>query len=58
MNLPLTPFLGWSGTESTIIEATTGLLYQPQMMIDVDECGAIGGMPGRGNQSTRRKSSA
>jgi hypothetical protein len=35
--------------------ATTGLLYQPQM-IDGGDCGAIGGMKiGRGNRSTRRK---
>jgi hypothetical protein len=35
--------------------ATTGLLYQPQM-IDDGDCGEIGGMKiGRGNQSTRRK---
>jgi hypothetical protein len=35
--------------------ATTGLLYQPQMINDGD-CGKIGGMKiGRGNQSTRRK---
>jgi hypothetical protein len=34
--------------------ATTGLLYQPQM-IDDGDCGAIGGMKiGRGNLSTRR----
>jgi hypothetical protein len=34
--------------------ATTGLLYQPQM-IDDGDCGAIGGMKlGRGNRSTRR----
>jgi hypothetical protein len=39
---------------STITEATTGLLYQPRMMDD-DECGAVGGMIGRGNRSTRRK---
>jgi hypothetical protein len=32
-----------------------GLLYQ-QQMIDVDECGAVGGMIiGKGNWSTRRK---
>jgi hypothetical protein len=42
--------LGWSGTESTITEANTGLLYQPRMMID-DECGAVGGMIGKGNQN-------
>jgi hypothetical protein len=35
--------------------ATTGLLYQPQM-IDDGDCGAVGGMKiGRGNGSTRRK---
>jgi hypothetical protein len=35
--------------------ATTGLLYQPQM-IDEGDCGTIGGMKiGRGNRSTRRK---
>jgi hypothetical protein len=35
--------------------ATTGLLYQPQM-IDDGDCGAIGGRKtGRGNRSTRRK---
>jgi hypothetical protein len=36
-------FWGWSETESTITEATTGLLYQPQMKMDDDECGVIGG---------------
>jgi hypothetical protein len=36
--------------------ATTGLLYQPWMIDDDDECGAVGGMTvGRGNRSTRRK---
>jgi hypothetical protein len=35
--------------------ATTGILYQPQMINDGD-CGAIGGMEiGRGNWSTRRQ---
>jgi hypothetical protein len=38
-------FLVWSGTE-----AFTGLL-----MMDDDECGAVGRMIGRGNRSTRRK---
>jgi hypothetical protein len=34
--------------------ATTGLLYQPQM-IDDGDCGAVGGMKiGKGNLSTRR----
>jgi hypothetical protein len=33
-----------------------GLLYQPRMFDDDDECGAVGGMRiGRGNRSTRRK---
>jgi hypothetical protein len=31
-----------------------GLLYRPRMM-DVDECGAVGGLVGRGNRSTRSK---
>jgi hypothetical protein len=36
--------------------ATTGLLYQPNM-IDDGDCGAISGMKiGSGNRSTRRKS--
>jgi hypothetical protein len=36
--------------------ATTGLLYQPQV-IDDGDCGEIGGMKiGRGNRSTLRKS--
>jgi hypothetical protein len=35
--------------------ATTGLLYQPQMIDDAD-CGVIGGMKiGSGNRSTHRK---
>jgi hypothetical protein len=47
------PFLGWSVTESTVTEATTGLLLTAP---DDDECGVIRGMVGRGNGSTRRKS--
>jgi hypothetical protein len=46
-------FLGRSETESTVTEATTGLLYQPRVMDD--ECGTVGGMAARGNRSTRRK---
>jgi hypothetical protein len=35
--------------------ATTGLLYQPRMMVDGD-CGEIGGIKiGMGNRSTRRE---
>jgi hypothetical protein len=35
--------------------ATTDLLYQPQMIDDGDDCGAIGGIKiGRGERSTRR----
>jgi hypothetical protein len=45
----------WGGTKSLGTAATSGLLYEPQM-IDEDDCGAIGGMKiGRGNRSTRRK---
>jgi hypothetical protein len=40
----------WGEVEpSTVTEATTGLLYEPRMMIKDDECGAIGGMLGREN---------
>jgi ribosomal protein S9 len=47
---------GGSGTESTITEAITGLLNQPQMIMDDDdECRPIGGMLGRDNRRTRRK---
>jgi hypothetical protein len=46
--------LWWSGAESTITEATTGLVYLSGMTMD-DERGAVGGMIGRGNRSTRRK---
>jgi hypothetical protein len=35
--------------------ATVGLLYQPRMIDDDDDYGAVGGMIGRGNRSTRRK---
>jgi hypothetical protein len=28
---------GWSGTESTITQATTRLLYQPRMMMSVEQ---------------------
>jgi hypothetical protein len=47
--------LGWSGTESSITEATTGLLYQRRMTLDEDAYVAVGGMIGRRNRSTRRK---
>jgi hypothetical protein len=33
----------------------SSLLYQPRMMMDDDECGAIGEMIGMGSRSTRRK---
>jgi hypothetical protein len=44
------PFLGRSATESTIVEATTGLLYQPRMRVWSSRWNV-----GRGNRSTRRK---
>jgi hypothetical protein len=50
-------FLRWSGTESTITEATTGLLCQLRMKIDDNKCGKVGGIFGRVNRSTRRKHS-
>jgi hypothetical protein len=36
--------MGCSGTESTITEASNGVLYQPRMAMDDDECGAVGGI--------------
>jgi hypothetical protein len=45
----------WGGTKSLGTAATSGLLYKPQMIDEVD-CGAVGGMKiDRGNRSTRRK---
>jgi hypothetical protein len=72
LNLPLTDarfvrsarftFLGearrWNGSEATIIEDITGLLHQPRMIIDEDECEAVGGMLSSGTRSTRRNSAA
>jgi hypothetical protein len=46
--------LVWSGNESTIVEATTGLLYQPRMMDDY-EYGAVSGILSRGNRSNQKK---
>jgi hypothetical protein len=43
----------WDWTLS-VLRPLFGLLYQPGMMDD-DECGAVSGMIGRGNRSTRRK---
>jgi hypothetical protein len=50
-------FIIYSGVKLSPLgtAVTTGLLYQPQM-IDVGDCGEIGGMKiERGNLSTRRK---
>jgi hypothetical protein len=46
------PLWGWRPTQPII-----GLLYQPQMMMDNDECAVAGGMLGRGNRNTSRKPS-
>jgi hypothetical protein len=46
---------GWIGTEYIISEPTSDLLYQPRIMMDDGECGAVGGIIGSGNRSTRRK---
>jgi hypothetical protein len=57
-SMPTLFFLvSWCGVrhESTwYVGQLIGLLYQPRM-IDDDECGAVGGIIGRGNRSTRRK---
>jgi hypothetical protein len=46
---------GWSQLSPLGTAATSGLLYQPQMISDGD-CVETGGMKiGRGNRSTRRK---
>jgi hypothetical protein len=48
-------YSSWGETESLGTAATTGLLYQPQMIGDGD-CGEICEIKiGRGNRSTRRK---
>jgi hypothetical protein len=38
-----------------ITMATAGLLYYSRIIMDDDECGAVSGMLGNGNRSTRRK---
>jgi hypothetical protein len=45
--------LDWSGTERTILRPLNVLLYLPRIMNY--DYGAVGGMIGRGNRSTRRK---
>jgi hypothetical protein len=47
--------LGWSWSKSTFTEVTIGLLYQPRMMMDDNECRAYGGVLCKENRSTRRK---
>jgi hypothetical protein len=50
-------FMGWGKTVHSVHRPLIGLFYQPRMIDDDDDCGAIGGMRiGRGNPSTRRKS--
>jgi hypothetical protein len=57
---PATSFcilVSWGGMKLSPLGSTsaiTYLLYQPRMMDD-DECGAVGGLSGMGNQSTWRK---
>jgi hypothetical protein len=43
LKLVLFFFYWWGGTKSLGTAATSGLLYKPQMIDEVD-CGAIGGM--------------
>jgi hypothetical protein len=47
----------WAGVElsTLLLRPLSCLLYQPWMMTNDDECGAGGGMLGRGNGSSRRK---
>jgi hypothetical protein len=52
-NASVKRFLGWGKTESTWY---VDLLYQPRMKDDDDDCGAVGGMSGKGNRNTRRPS--
>jgi hypothetical protein len=48
-------FLVWMRLSAFGTSATSGLLYQPQMLHD-DEYAEVGGMKiGRGNRSTRKK---
>jgi hypothetical protein len=49
------PLFGGSRAEFIFTEATTGLLHQPRMKMDDYKSGAIGGMIGRRNRSSRRK---
>jgi hypothetical protein len=53
--LTIAIFMGWKRREYTLTEATTGLLYKHQMMMDDDECATVGGIVGMGNRSTWRK---
>jgi hypothetical protein len=47
--------MGWDWVH-LVLQPLFGLLYQPQMIEDDDDCGAVGRMRiGRGNRSTRRK---
>jgi hypothetical protein len=48
--------VSWVGVRFSPLGASTiiGVWYQPRMMDD-DECGAIGGMIGRGNGNFQRK---
>jgi hypothetical protein len=52
-----TIFFPWGGVKPSplLLRPPDGLLHQPRMMVDDDVCGAVGGMSGRGNWSTRRK---
>jgi hypothetical protein len=51
---PLPSLMEWDWVH-LVLRSLFGLLYQPQMTDDDDDCGAIGGMRiGKGNPSTRR----
>jgi hypothetical protein len=48
-------FMGWGETVHFVRRPLIGLFYQPRMIDDDDDCGAVGGIRiGRGNRSTLR----
>jgi hypothetical protein len=51
-------FYGWKGGVEPgplLLRPLIDLLYQPRLMMDDDECGAVGRMSSSGNRSIRRK---
>jgi hypothetical protein len=50
-------YVSWSGMEPSplVQRPLNGVLYQPRMMMNDDECGTFGVMLGKGNRITQRK---